>query len=149
MHCRSDKRLVGVGNMSVRYLRAHKVAKGKAEGEALVSRQPISFLGGVDVESGLIVEKNHELEGESITGKILVFPVGKGSTLGSYRIYEMMRNNTQPKGIINLRADPVVAVGAIIANIPMVDDPDQNPLEAIKSGDHVELDADNGLVKIL
>lgn len=135
--------------MPVRCLRGHKVAKGKAEGEALVSRQPISFLGGVDVESGLIVEKNHELEGKSITGKILVFPVGKGSTLGSYRMYEMMRNNTQPKGIINLRADPVIAVGAIIGNIPMVDDLDQNPLETIKSGDHVELDADNGLVKIL
>jgi predicted aconitase with swiveling domain len=129
-------------------LKGHKVSKGKTEGEALISNEPISFLGGIDSETGLIVEKNHELEGIRITGKILVFPVGKGSTLGSYRLYEMVRYNTQPIGIINLRADPVVAVGAIISNIPMVDKLDGNPLELIKTGDYVELDADNGTVKI-
>ncbi len=129
-------------------LKGHKVSKGKTEGEALVSNEPISFLGGVNSETGLIVEKNHELEGISITGKILVFPIGKGSTLGSYRLYEMVRYKTQPKGIINLRADPVVAVGAIISNIPMIDKLDRNPLELIKTGDYVELDADKGIVKI-
>lgn len=129
-------------------LKGHKVSRGKTEGEALVSNEPISFLGGVDSETGLIVEKSHALKGISITGKILVFPVGKGSTLGSYRLYEMARNKTHPKGIINLRADPVVAVGAIISNIPMVDKLDGNPLDLIKTGDYVELDADNGIIKI-
>jgi predicted aconitase with swiveling domain len=129
-------------------LKGRKVARGMTEGEALVSHEPLSFLGGVNSETGLIVEKNHELEGISITGKILVFPVGKGSTLGSYRLYEMVRCNTQPRGIINLRADPVVAVGAIISNIPMVDRLDGNPLELIKTGDYLELDADHGVVKI-
>ena len=134
--------------MRKRVLKGHKVSKGKSEGETLVTKEPISFWGSVDSETGLIMEKNHELEGMSITGKILVFPVGKGSTLGSYRLYEMVRCNTQPKGIINLRADPVVAVGAIISNIPMVDRLDGNPLELIKTGDYVELDADKGIVKI-
>jgi len=129
-------------------LKGHKVSKGKTEGEALVSNEPISFLGGVNSETGLIVEKNHELEGISITGKILVFPIGKGSTLGSYRLYEMVRYKTQPKGIINLRADPVVAVGAIISNIPMIDKLNGNPLELIKTGDYVEVDADSGTVKV-
>lgn len=129
-------------------LKGHKVSKGKSEGETLVTNEPISFWGSVNSETGLIIEKNHELEGVSITGKILVYPVGKGSTLGSYRLYEMVRNKTQPKGIINLRADPVVALGAIISNIPMVDKLDGNPLELIKTGDYVELDADNGIVKI-
>jgi predicted aconitase with swiveling domain len=129
-------------------LKGHKVAKGRAEGEALVSHEPISFLGGVDSETGLIIEKNHELEGVSVTGKILVFPVGKGSTLGSYRLYEMARNKTHPRGIINVRADPVITVGAIISNIPMVDDLDGNPMKLIKSGDYVQLDADQGIVKI-
>ena len=129
-------------------LKGHKVSKGKSEGEALITNEPISFWGSVNSETGLIIEKNHELEGVSITGKILVYPVGKGSTLGSYRLYEMVRNKTQPKGIINLRADPVVAVGAIISNIPMVDKLDGNPLELIKTGDYVELDADKGIVKI-
>jgi predicted aconitase with swiveling domain len=102
----------------------------------------------VDSETGLVIEKNHELEGASVTGKILVFPVGKGSTLGSYRLYEMARNKTHPKGIINVRADPVIAVGAIISNIPMVDKLNGNPIELITTGDYVELDADNGIIKI-
>lgn len=130
-------------------LKGHKVSKGKAEGEALVSREPISFMDGVDPETGLIRERGHELEGVRVTDKILVFPVGKGSTLGSYSMFEMLRHNTQPSGIINLRADPVVAAGAIISNIPMVDKLDGNPLELIKTGDYVVLDADLGAVKVM
>jgi len=129
-------------------LKGHKVAKGKAEGEALVSHEPMSFMGGVDPETGLVTDKGHELEGVSLAGKILVFPVEKGSTAGSTKLYEMVRCKTAPKGIINLRAKSIVAVGAIISNIPMVDRLDGNPLELIKTGDYVELDADNGIVKV-
>ena len=130
-------------------LRGHKVAKGKAKGEALVSRHPIAFQGGIDTESGIIMDKNNDLVGTSVAGKILVFPVGKGSSVGSYRLYEMKRCNTAPKGIINLRADPVVAVGAIFADIPMVDRLDGNPLDLIETGDEVEIDADHGEVRVM
>jgi len=129
-------------------LKGHKITKGKAEGEALVSHEPISFLGGVDPKTGVVIEKNHELEGVNIAGKILVFPLEKGSTGGSYILYEMTRCKTQPKGIINLRADPIVTIGAIISNIPMVDRLDGNPIELIKTGDYVELDADSGILKV-
>ena len=129
-------------------LKGHRVAKGKAEGEALVSRSPISFLGSVDPENGLIVEKGHELEGMSISGKILVFPVGKGSTVGSYQLYELGRNRKAPKAIINIRADPIVAIGAIIGNVPMVDRLNRDPLEVIKTGDFVEVDGDRGVVRV-
>ena len=135
--------------MSEIILKGHKVAKGKAEGEALVTRQPISFFGGVNPEAGVIIDKSHELEGTSIAGKILVFPIGKGSSGGSYMLYEMKLCKTAPKGIINLRADPVVALGAIFSDIPMVDKLDGDPLELIKTGDHVEIDADQGSVKII
>ena len=129
-------------------LKGHKVAKGKAEGEAVVSHKPLTFTHGVNLETGLVVEKNHELEGVNIAGKILVFPVDKGSTMGSYMLCEMVRNKTQPGGIINLRAGSITALGAIVGNIPAVDRLDGNPLELIKSGDHVELDADSGTVKV-
>ena len=134
--------------MSEIILRGHKVAKGKADGEALVFHEPFCFVEGVNPETGLIIEKNHEYEGVSIAGKILVFPLEKGSTGSSFFLYEMVGCKTQPKGIINLRADPVVAVGAIISNIPMVDRLDGNPLELIRTDDYVELDADNGVVKV-
>ena len=127
-------------------LKGHKVSRGKAEGEALVCQSPISFMHGVNPETGIIVEKAHELEGESITDKVLIFPFGKGSTAGSYQIYELSICNKAPKAIINLRADPVIAVGAIMSNIPMVDRLDENPLKKIQSGDLVEVDADTGVV---
>lgn len=129
-------------------LMGHKVAKGRAQGEALVSRHPIAFQGGVDAESGIITDKNNDLVGTSVADKILVFPVGKGSSVGGYRLYEMKRCHTAPKGIINLRADPVVAVGAIFAEIPMVDRLDGDPLDLIETGDEVEIDADHGVVRI-
>jgi predicted aconitase with swiveling domain len=129
-------------------LKGHRVCGGKAQGEALVSHEAISFFGGVDPETGIILEKGHELEGINLCGKILVFPTGKGSSVGSYRLYEMVLNGTQPSGIINLRADPVVAVGAIFSRIPMVDRCDRDPLALIKTGDFLEVDADEGVVKI-
>jgi uncharacterized protein len=134
--------------MAEMILKAHKVAKGKASGEALVSKSPVSFLGGINPETGFIVEKGHEIEGKNVSGKILVFPVGKGSTAGSFQVYELAYCQNAPKAIINLRADPVVAIGAIISNIPMVDQLDKNPLEVIQTGDFVEVDADQGIVRV-
>jgi predicted aconitase with swiveling domain len=129
-------------------LRGHKVAKGRAQGEALVSKTPVSFLGSVNPETGMVVEEGHELNGSSIADKILIFPIGKGSTAGSYQLYELAYHKKAPKAIINIQADPVVAVGAIISKIPMVDKLEQNPLEMIKTGDTVEVDADQGIVKV-
>lgn len=129
-------------------LRGHKVAKGKVEGEALVSHMPIAFMGGVHPETGVVIERDHELEGVNVAGKILVFPFEKGSTVGSFKLYEMVRCKTAPRAIINLRAGPILAAGAIISKIPMVDKLDGNPLELIKTGDYLEVDADQGIVKI-
>ncbi|NNG01161.1 MAG: DUF126 domain-containing protein [Desulfobacteraceae bacterium] len=129
-------------------IKGHKIAKGKAVGNALVSRSPISFRGGVDEESGIIVEKGHELEGLCISGKVLVFPTAKGSTAGTFQLLELKVNGVAPKAIVNLRADSIVAVGAIISNIPMVDRLASDPLEAIKTGDIVEVDADRGIVRV-
>lgn len=126
----------------------HKVAKGKAEGEALVTRTAISFFGGVNPETGLVTDKNHELSGKSITGKILVFPEEKGSSGGAYQLYEMVRCDTAPKGLINRRAGSIVAVGAIISSIPMMDRLDPDPFDLIETGDWVQIDADQGIVKV-
>jgi len=129
-------------------LKGHKVSKGKAEGEALVSKTAISFLGSVNPETGLIVEEGHELNGKSLSDKVLIFPIGKGSTAGSYQLYELAYYKKGPKAIINIQADPIVAIGAIISNIPMMDRLDQNPIEVIKTGDLVEVDADQGIVRV-
>jgi len=130
-------------------LKAHIVSRGIAQGFALVTSQPISFLGSVDVKNGIVIEKRHELEGQSICGKVLVFPGGKGSTVGSYAIYQLKKNGVAPVAMINVKAEPIVAVGAIISDIALVDNVEKNPLEIIKTGDKVLVDAIVGSVEIL
>jgi predicted aconitase with swiveling domain len=127
-------------------LKGRKIVEGHCRAEALVSKKPISFLGGVDPAEGKIIEKKHDLCGECIKDKALCFPHGHGSTVGSYILYALAKRNMAPKAIINQIADPVVVVGAIIANIPMVDKID---ITKIESGDLLEVNATKGLVKII
>ena len=104
-----------------RILRGRIIVEGKASGLALVSEQPISFLGGVDPETGRIVEPGHPLEGRSVAGRVLVFPTGKGSTVGSYILYRLAKAGLAPAAIVNAESEPIVAVGALISGIPMID----------------------------
>jgi predicted aconitase with swiveling domain len=125
-------------------LKGRIIYKGKGEGEALVTSQPISFYGGVDPNTGVVIEKGHELQGQSVKGKILVFPTGKGSTVGSYTLYRMKKNGSAPAGMINKECETVVAVGAIISEIPCVDKIDTSK---IKTGDCIQIE--NGTVTVL
>jgi predicted aconitase with swiveling domain len=120
-------------------LKGRIIYRGKGEGEALTTTQPISFYGGVDPNTGVVIEKGHELQGQSVKGKVLVFPNGKGSTVGSYTLYRMKKNGTAPAGIVNRECETVVAVGAIISEIPCVDGVD---ISRIKTGDTVQIEND-------
>ncbi|MBN2228977.1 MAG: DUF126 domain-containing protein [Candidatus Thorarchaeota archaeon] len=124
-------------------MQGRKIFKGKVVGEALVTGDDISFYGGCDPETGEIVEKGHHLEGKSISGKVLVFPSGKGSTVGSYVLYALKKAEKAPLAIVNRVMDPVVAVGCIISEIPAVD---QIDIGKIQTGQKIEVDADNGVV---
>ncbi|KAA0002783.1 MAG: DUF126 domain-containing protein [Thermoplasmata archaeon] len=119
-------------------MKARTIYPGKVEGIALVSQQPIGFYGGIDAKTGIVIEKGHELEGKSVKDKILVFPCGKGSTVGSYVIYGLKKNNVAPLAIVNKETETIVATGAILAGIPCVDGID---IEKIKSGDVLKINA--------
>jgi len=127
-------------------LKGRIIVEGHCKAEALVSTKPISFLGGVDPADGKIIEKGHDLCRKSVKDKVLCFPYGHGSTVGSYVLYSLAKKNLAPKAIINQTADPVVVVGAIIADIPMID---QIDIKQIKTGDIVEVNACESFVKIL
>ena len=129
-------------------LKGRKVVGGMGSGEALVSCQPISFLGGVDPKTGEIVERNHNLFGKIVTGKVLVFPGGKGSTVGSYIIYALKKYGTSPAAMVNILTEPIIATGCVIAEIPLVDRLDHDPTSIIETRDHVIVDADNGKVEV-
>ncbi|MCD6342066.1 MAG: DUF126 domain-containing protein [Thaumarchaeota archaeon] len=126
-------------------LKGRVIREGKAKGVALVSSEPISFYGGVDPETGKIIEKNHPLYGESISGKILVFPYGKGSTVGSYILLRLKKRGLAPLAIINERCEPIIAVGAIIAEIPAVDKID---ISKIRPGSLVMVDGSRVILKL-
>lgn len=100
---------------------ARAISRGTGTGPLLVSAEPISFLSGVDPETGIVVEAGHPLKGQCIAGTVLAFPFGKGSTVGSYVMYALSRNAVAPAAIINMEAEPIIAVGAIISGIPMID----------------------------
>ncbi len=127
-------------------LSGRKIYKGKNKGKTIVTKDGISFYGGVDPDTGIVVEVGHELEGQSVSGKILVFPTGKGSTVGSYTMYRMKKNNTAPLAIINEKIDTIVAVGCIISEIPCIDMID---ISLIKNEQEVVVNGSEGTVEIL
>lgn len=127
-------------------MKGRMINPGKAKAEAIVSKEPIGFYGGINAKTGIVIEKGHELEGKSVKGKILVFPCGKGSTVGSYVIYGLAKNGVGPAAIINKETETIVATGAILAGIPCVDGID---IDKIKTGDMLEIDADKGTVTVL
>ena len=126
-------------------LEGRKIYKGIAEAEAIVTKDGISFYGGVDPDTGMVVEVGHDLEGKSITGKVLVFPTGKGSTVGSYTMYRMKKNNMAPAAIVNEEIDTIIAVGCIISEIPCVDKIDIN---CIKTGQKIIVNGSKGTVEV-
>ncbi|MBN1315092.1 MAG: DUF126 domain-containing protein [Anaerolineales bacterium] len=125
-------------------LQSRSIKYGHASGPALVSAEPIGFLGGVDPETGVVVEKGHPLEGQCVAGTILCFPTGKGSTVGSYTLYWLKKAGRAPAAIINLESETIVAVGAIISDIPMVDQVD---IGLIETGDWVTVDGENVTIR--
>ena len=126
-------------------LQGRTIYPGIAEGEALVTSLGISFFGGVDPDTGIVVEKDHPLEGQSIGGKVLVFPTGKGSTVGSYTLYRLKRNGVAPAAIVNAQCETITAVGCIIAEIPCVD---QIAIEQLRSGNFVAVNGQQGTVEV-
>ncbi len=130
-------------------IKARPIAKGKAVGEVLITKEPFSFLGGVDPATGIIIEKGHELEGKSLTGKVMIFPYGKGSTVGSYVLLDLAKNKKAPAAIINIEAEPIIVVGAIISKIPMVDKPEQDVFKLLKNGMKIEVDGEKGVIRLL
>jgi len=128
-------------------LRGRRVVGGYTEGDALVSVEPFSFYGGVDPETGVVTERGHAVEGECITGKVFVFPTGKGSTVGSYVIYRMKKLGTAPIAIINTETEAIIVTGCVLAEIPLIDRLEGDPFETLKTGTHVTVNADEGFIE--
>jgi len=134
--------------MDPKIINCRKISKGISSGEVIMTRDSLSFLGGVNPDNGEIIDSKHELLGKNIKNKVLVIPSGKGSTVGSYVLYQMAKNLTAPSAVVALEAEPIIATGAIMAGIPMVDHPETDIFDLLHDGQIIEVNADEGYIKI-
>ena len=125
------------------------ISKGSAEGEALVTTEALSFFGSVDPDSGIITERGHELYGVNISRKVLVMPNSKGSTASTWAMCRLYENRVSPAAIIIGKADTILISGAIIAQIPCVDNFDFDPTKKIRTGQRLRVNAGDGTVEVL
>ncbi len=127
-------------------LKGRRISRGRARGSALVLSSSLSFLGGVDAQTGRIKDRETGAFNMTVRDRVLVFPSGKGSTVGSYVIYQLKANGKAPLAIVNRETEAIVATGAILAKIPLVDKVD---ISRIRTGDRVMVDGDRGEVTVL
>lgn len=130
-------------------VKARTIMGGYAEGEALVSKMALGFNHGVYIDTGIIKDNGHDLEGVSMKGKIFVFPNGRGSTGASYYFYQLIKGGSGPVGMIMNKADTIVAAGAIMSDVPTVDALENGAYNTIETGDYIKIDATNGVVEII
>ena len=133
-------------------LKGKALNKGIFEGEAIVSSTPFGFYRAVVPQTGIVRDTRNELFGQKISGKVLVFPEGRGSTSGAMMIAELARMGTHFGAMINRKTEPILATGVILARIfynqiiPTVHYLDQDPLEVIETGDIVRVNGYSGEV---
>ena len=125
------------------------ISRGIAEGEALVTSQPLSFFGSVDPDSGLITERGHELFGIKVSDKVLVSPPSKGSTAGTWILCRLSENGVAPSAIIVTKADTILIAGVIIGEIPTVDNFDFDPTTKFKTGEQLRVNGNEGTVEVV
>ena len=129
-------------------IKGRSISRGISNGEVLICKDAISFLGDIDPKTGICVAPKHAIIGKDITSKVLVFPHGKGSTVGSYVLLQLAKNGHAPAAMINLEAEPIIVVGAIISKIPMIDKLEKDPFALLKDGMKVKVDGDKGTLSI-
>jgi predicted aconitase with swiveling domain len=129
-------------------LRGRTVVPGRAEGEALVTRETIPGWGGVNPVQGIITETHHELRGQTFKDRVLVFRGAKGSSGWSAMYHTSRLAGTAPKALVFNEMTTKVALGAVVMRVPSVTDFDRDPLDVIETGDWVIVDGDNGIVEV-
>ena len=121
------------------------IVRGKAQGQVMIAKKPINFLGAVDKKTGKIRDENHDLFGKVLADKILVFPFGVGSSVGAYTIYSLKSNNCAQRAMICSKVDITTASGCALANIPLIM-ATKEEYDSLTDGKKILLDAENGKI---
>ena len=129
-------------------LKGRTINKGSVEGVAIVLEAPFSFTGDFDINNGTLVIKGHPLFGQKIAKKILIIPMGKGAVNAPIGLYKAQKQGNAPIGIICRKADPLTVECAMTVDIPIMDSLEKDPIVTIKTGDHVKILGEEGVVII-
>jgi predicted aconitase with swiveling domain len=135
------------GNIMERILSGRPIVAGSAAGTALVSKEPLSFWGGLCPRTGEIIDRRHECSGATVTGRVFVFPRGKGSSTSSATLLESIKTGVAPAAIINLKVDPILALGSIVSDelyhqtVPIVVLGEED-FFSIREDDHLIIESD-------
>lgn len=129
-------------------IRGRGVVKGCAEGEALVADATLSFWGEVDPVTGMVIAVGHPFEGQPLRGRVLIIRSTRGSSATPMVLNLAKLEGNAPVAFVNVEVDSLAALGCIVNEIPMLTDLEQNPFENIRTGDHVVVDADAGLLRV-
>ncbi|SIN80904.1 aconitase X swivel domain-containing protein [Halodesulfovibrio marinisediminis] len=139
--------------MALTTIKCDAVIKGKVTGEVLFSRKPLSFIGGVDPKTGIILDPLSDQCGQCMANKILVFPFGKGSSGAGLVLLELARVGKAPKALVNLRTNTVLLTGPLVMRefykkempVVCVDEP---AMEELSQANEVTIDGTSGTIII-
>lgn len=121
----------------------------------MVSNQPFGFWQGIDPQTGIVIDKRHELCGTSLKGKAFVFPFGRGSTGTPGIFLEAVRNGCAPGAIVNVKSEPMIVACALLAgaffkvSIPIIDGLEGDPQELLRTGDRVRISGTSGVIEVI
>lgn len=128
-------------------IKGRVINEGEVSGEAVVCKEPFSFIGDFDPDTGKLTIKDNLLNDKIIAGKVLVCPSGKGGTISPFVAYDASQKGNAPIAILCTKGEPIIAESAITINIPIIDDFNKDPVKYIKNGQNVEIKK-NGVVKL-
>ena len=129
-------------------LKGRKVFGGVAEGPAIVMQDALGGMGVYDVATGTVTEPGNAWEGEVVTGKVLVYKTGKGSSSWAGWYEAMASAGTGPAAHVITKSNSQTALGVVVSRVPAVTDLDRDPTEAINTNDWVKVDGDRGTVEV-
>ena len=133
-------------------MRGRAIIRGRAEGEALVSAEPLSFWGGYDYRTGEIIDRRHPLSGAVAAGRILALPFTRGSSTTTAVLLEAVRAGTAPAAILTTGADSFFALASIVADelygqpIPLVA-LEPGDFAALRTGDWLAVEEDGTVTR--
>ena len=138
-----------MGDKQTLSFKCHKISGGSGKGKALISTDKICF-SQADPATGIVIEKNHALKGQSVSNKVVIFPGGKGSSVvQGTGLYNLTKNKTAPQALIIQEPDTVLVAGAVVYKLPLVDKVEKEFYQQIENGAYVKVDADKGLITLI